>query len=365
MHISQLQKIKWILDNVDGARDKAEKGELLFGTVDTWLAWKLSMGATHVTDVSNASRTLLFNIRERKWDKELMELFTIPESMLPEVKSSSEVYGHANNSGQAEIPIAGIAGDQQSALFGQMCVDKGMVKNTYGTGCFLMLNTGETPIESKNNLLTTIAWELDGKLIYALEGSVYIGGAVVQWLRDGLMSIESSAAIERHQKKANYDSDGVYFVPAFTGLGAPYWDQYARGAIMGLTRGSTKYHIGQAAVESIAFQSADVLEAMEADAGIDIGVIRADGGASANNHLMQFQADVMKTKVIRPKNLETTALGAAYLAGLAVGFWKDVEEIKSMWQKDREFEPDMPDAEVEKRIKGWKKAVQRTLDWEK
>jgi glycerol kinase len=328
-------KVKWILDNVEGARDKAQKGELCFGTVDSWLLWKLTNGKVHATDVSNASRTLLYNIHTLQWDQELLQLFGIPESMLPEVRSSSEVYGHTDNIlTAAKVPVSGIAGDQQSALFGQMCTQPGMVKNTYGTGCFMLMNTGTKPVASKNNLLTTIAWKVNGEVQYALEGSVFIGGAVVQWLRDGLHIIQTSGDVEALALKAE-DNGGVYLVPAFTGLGAPYWNQHARGTIVGITRGSTDAHIARAAIESIAFQSMDLLKAMEADAGLPIKEVRVDGGATINNHLMQFQSDILNTQVIRPQVTETTALGAAYLAGLAVGFWKNVDELQQYWQKDR------------------------------
>jgi glycerol kinase len=321
-------KVRWILENVEGARAKAEKGELCFGTIDSWLLWKLTNGSVHATDVSNASRTLMYNIYDLKWDTELLELFNIPAAMLPEVKSSSEVYGHTTNILTASnIPVSGIAGDQQSALFGQMCTEPGMVKNTYGTGCFMLMNTGEKPVASNNNLLTTIAWQVNGKVQYALEGSVFIGGAVVQWLRDGLKIIQTSGDVEELASKVK-DNGGVYVVPAFTGLGAPYWNQYARGTIVGLSRGSTDAHIARAAVESIAFQSMDVLKSMEADAGLPIKEVRVDGGATINNVLMQFQADILNTNVIRPQVTETTALGAAYLAGLAVGFWKDINELQ-------------------------------------
>ena len=325
-------KVKWILDNVEGARDKAQKGELCFGTIDSWLLWKLTNGKVHATDVSNASRTLLYNIHTLQWDKDLLKLFGIPESMLPEVRSSSEVYGHTENILTAtSVPVSGIAGDQQSALFGQMCTQPGMVKNTYGTGCFMLMNTGTKPVASKNNLLTTIAWKVNGEVQYALEGSVFIGGAVVQWLRDGLKIIQTSGDVEALAVKAG-DNGGVYFVPAFTGLGAPYWNQHARGIIVGLTRGSSDAHIARAAIESIAFQSMDLLKAMEADAGLPIKEVRVDGGATVNNQLMQFQSDILNTQVIRPQVTETTALGAAYLAGLAVGYWSSIDELQQYWQ---------------------------------
>lgn len=356
-------KVKWILDNVPGARTKAENGELCFGTIDSWLLWKLTNGAVHATDVSNASRTLLYNIYDLKWDEDLLKLFNIPASMLPEVRSSSEVYGHtANVLTASNIPVAGIAGDQQSALFGQMCTEPGMVKNTYGTGCFMLMNTGEKPVPSNNNLLTTIAWNVNGKVQYALEGSVFIGGAVVQWLRDGLKIIQNSADVEELASKVK-DNGGVYVVPAFTGLGAPYWNQYARGTIVGLSRGSTDAHIARAAVESIAFQSMDVLRSMEADAALPIAEVRVDGGATINNELMQFQADILNTTVVRPQVTETTALGAAYLAGLAVGFWKDMEELKQNWQKDKMFSPAMTDDKRHDFQKNWNKAVKAAQAW--
>jgi glycerol kinase len=356
-------KVKWILDNVEGARDKAQKGELAFGTIDSWLLWKLTNGKVHATDVSNASRTLLFNIHTLKWDTELLDLFGIPENMLPEVRSSSEVYGHTENIlTAASIPVAGIAGDQQSALFGQMCTQPGMVKNTYGTGCFMLMNTGTKPVASKNNLLTTIAWKVNGEVHYALEGSVFIGGAVVQWLRDGLKIIQTSADVESLCNKVE-DNGGVYLVPAFTGLGAPYWNQHARGTIVGITRGSTDGHIARAAVESIAFQSMDLLKAMEADAGLPIKEVRVDGGATVNNQLMQFQSDILNTQVIRPQVTETTALGAAYLAGLAVGYWKSIDELQQYWQKDKAFAPSMNDEKRTRLQKDWKRAVKAAQAW--
>lgn len=356
-------KVKWILDNVEGARDKAQKGELCFGTVDSWLLWKLTNGKVHATDVSNASRTLLYNIHELKWDEELLSLFGIPENMLPEVRSSSEVYGHTESvlTGK-EIPVSGIAGDQQSALFGQMCTQPGMVKNTYGTGCFMLMNTGKEAVASKNNLLTTIAWKVNGEVHYALEGSVFIGGAVVQWLRDGLKIIQTSGDVEALASKVE-DNGGVYLVPAFTGLGAPYWNQHARGTIVGITRGSSDAHIARAAVESIAFQSMDLMQSMQADAGLPIKEVRVDGGATVNNQLMQFQADIINTNVIRPKVTETTALGAAYLAGLAVGFWKDINELQQYWQKDKDFSPSMTDDKRNDLQKNWKKAVKAAQAW--
>jgi glycerol kinase len=350
-------KIRWILDNVPGARTKAEAGELAFGTVDSWLVWKFTRGRIHATDVTNACRTMLFNIRTLEWDEELLKIFNIPASMLPEVKQSSEIYGEtATTIFASKIPIAGIAGDQHAALFGQMCIDNGMVKNTYGTGCFMLMNIGDNFIESKNNLLTTIAWKIDGKTQYAFEGSIFIGGAVVQWLRDGLGVIKTSAEVEQLALSVP-DTGGVYFVPAFAGLGAPYWDPEARGTIVGLTRGSTAGHIARAALQSIAYQTMDVLKAMEADAGMPIRELRVDGGATANDLLMQFQANLLNCKVIRPNVVETTALGAAYLAGLAVGYWKNREEIQQLWQAEREFIPAADTTKVQNGIKGWKKAV--------
>jgi glycerol kinase len=356
-------KIKWILDHVEGARDLAEKGELCFGTIDTWLVWKLTNGKAHVTDATNASRTMLFNIHSLQWDAELLELLDIPASILPTVKSSSEVYGHTNQLfTNHEIPIAGIAGDQQSALFGQMCTAAGMVKNTYGTGCFMLMHTGEKAVRSKNNLLTTIALQINGKTYYALEGSVFIGGAVVQWLRDGLHLIRKSSDVEALANEVT-DTDGVYMVPAFAGLGAPYWNQHARGTIVGITRGTSSGHIARAALESIAFQSYDLLKAMEADAGIPIAELRVDGGATHNNTLMQFQSDIVDTKVVRPTIVETTALGAAYLAGLAVGFWKDVDALQSKWQVDKTFTPHIQEAQRTSHIQGWQRAIKATNNW--
>ncbi len=356
-------KIKWILDHVEGVRERAERGELAFGTMDTWLIWNFTRGEVHVTDVTNASRTMIYNIHTLEWDKELLELFNIPESLLPEVKSSSEVYGHTKTTIFAsKVPIAGIAGDQQAALFGQRCIESGMVKNTYGTGCFMVMNTGEQPIESKNNLLTTIGWQVDGKVTYALEGSIFIAGAVVQWLRDELGLIRKSADIEKLASSVS-DNDGVYLVPAFAGLGAPHWDQHARGTIVGLTRGSNAGHIARAALEGIAYQALDVLNSMEADSGIEIKELRVDGGATANNLLMQFQADLLQAPVIRPKILETTALGAAYLAGLAVGYWKDHDEINQQWKEDHRFNPTMNDDEAFKLIKGWNRALKAIKAW--
>jgi glycerol kinase len=356
-------KLKWILDNVNGAREKVEKGELAFGTIDSWLVWKLSDGAVHVTDVSNASRTMLLNIHTCTWDDELLQLFNIPKSVLPEVKPSSNIYGTTGNIFQeVKLPIAGIAGDQQAALFGQMCTQPGMVKNTYGTGCFMLMNTGTKAIASKNNLLTTIAWQIDGKTEYALEGSVFIAGAVVQWLRDGLKIIRTSAEVESLASTVN-DTEGVYIVPAFAGLGTPHWNQHARGSIFGLTRGSSDAHLARAAVESIAYQTYDVLKAMEADAGISIAELRVDGGATINNTLMQFQSDIVNTKVIRPKITETTALGAAYLAGLAVGYWKNIEEIQKQWQVDKNFTPSMPETKRTELVSGWQRAVNAAIAW--
>ncbi|MBN8703185.1 MAG: glycerol kinase GlpK [Bacteroidetes bacterium] len=356
-------KLKWILDNVSGARAKAEKGELAFGTIDSWLVWKLTGGKVHVTDVSNASRTMLLNIHTCKWDRELLQLFTIPESLLPEVKSSSCVYGTTGNTiSEINIPIAGIAGDQQAALFGQLCTKQGMVKNTYGTGCFMLMNTGTKAIASKNNLLTTIAWQINGKTEYALEGSVFIAGAVVQWLRDQLKIIRTSAEIEALAASVS-DTGGVYMVPAFSGLGTPNWNQHARGCLFGLTRGSSDAHIAKAALHSIAYQTYDVLKAMEADSGITIAELRVDGGATINNSLMQFQSDLLNTKVVRPKVTETTALGAAYLAGLAVGFWESVEDIQQQWQIDKEFTSTMKGVDRSDLIKGWKRAVNAAIAW--
>ena len=354
-------KIKWILDNVPGARERAEKGKLLFGTVDTWLIWRLTRGEVHVTDVSNASRTMLFNINTLEWDQELLDLFRIPRSMMPEVKSSSEVYGHTKTTIFAhKVPIAGIAGDQQAALFGQMCTEPGMVKNTYGTGCFLLMNSGEKPILSKNNLITTVAWKIGNRVNYALEGSIFVGGSVVQWLRDGLGVINSSSEVEELASRV-HDTNGVYFVPALTGLGAPWWDQYARGTIVGISRGTTTAHIARAALEGIAFQTMDITNAMSLDAGVPLKELKVDGGASRNNLLMQFQADILGTRVIRPQVVETTALGAAYLAGLAVGYWSSIDEIRKQWQIDSVFEPSWDADKVQKAQAGWRDAVRRTL----
>jgi glycerol kinase len=356
-------KIKWMLDELPGVREKAMRGELCFGTMDTWLLWKLTNGKVHATDVSNASRTLLFNIHTLQWDEELLHLFDIPASLLPEVRSSSEIYGYTQNILTAHnIPIAGIAGDQQAALFGQMCTQPGMVKNTYGTGCFMLMNTGEKAVPSSNNLLTTVAWKVNGVTHYALEGSVFIAGAVVQWLRDGLKIIRSSAEVETLAAEVT-TSEGVYIVPAFAGLGAPYWNQHARGTIVGITRGTTKAHFARAALDSIAFQTMDVLKAMEADAGISIKELRVDGGATANNLLMQFQSDLLNTKVVRPEVIETTALGAAYLAGLAVGYWSSTEEIQQQWQMERTFSPAMPTAERAGLSDGWQRAIKAAVSW--
>jgi len=358
-------KVKWILDNVEGAREKAEAGDLIMGTIDSWLIWNMTKGELHITDVTNACRTLLFNINTMEWDDELLSLFTIPQSMLPQVKQSSEVYGHTNpNFFASKIPIAGIAGDQQAALFGQMCTKPGMVKNTYGTGCFMLMNIGEKPIVSENNLLTTIAWKINGKTQYALEGSIFIAGAVVQWLRDSLMIIKKSEEVEKLAGSVS-SSDGVYFVPAFAGLGAPYWNQHAQGSIFGLTRGSTDAHIARAALEAIAFQTMDVLKAMEADSKISIKELRVDGGATVNNLLMQFQADVLNTATVRPKVVETTVMGAAYLAGLAVGFWDSLEEIQEIWQSDVTFQPTTERTEIEQNIKGWYRAIDAVEYWSK
>ena len=359
-------KIKWILDNVEGAREKAENGELLFGTVDTWLIWNLTRGKVHVTDYSNASRTMLYNIKELKWDDEILELLNIPKSMLPEVKPSSCIYGNTDEQmlAGAQIPIAGCAGDQQSALFGQTCFEEGSAKNTYGTGCFMLMNTGEKPVESKNGLLTTIAWGVDGKVEYALEGSIFVGGAVIQWLRDELKILYNAKQSEFYATSVE-DTNGVYVVPAFTGLGAPHWNMYARGCVMGLTRGANREHLVRASLESIAYQVKDVLHAMEEDSGLKLAGLKVDGGASANNFLMQFRSDILDTNINRPKVVETTALGAAYLAGLAVGFYSSKDDIKNSWIIDKEFKPNMEEAKRANLYKGWKRAVQRSLDWAK
>jgi len=359
-------KVKWILDNVEGAREKAEKGELLFGNIDTWLVWNLTRGKVHVTDYSNASRTMLYNIGDLKWDDKILEELNIPKSMLPEVKPSSEVYGYTDEKtfGGAEVPIAGIAGDQQAALFGQACFEDGMAKNTYGTGCFILMQTGEKRVQSKNGLLTTIAWGVDGKVEYALEGSVFMGGATIQWLRDELKLVTDAADSEYFATKVD-DTNGVYLVPAFAGLGAPHWDMYARGTMVGLTRGANKNHIIRAALESIAYQSKDVISAMEEDSGIKLATLKVDGGATANNFLMQFQADILGTEVHRPVVTETTALGAAYLAGLAVGFWKSKDEITNNWAVDRVFKADMADEKRDAIYSDWVRAVERSKGWEK
>ena len=352
-------KIKWILDNVPGAREKADAGKLRFGTVDSWLVWQLTRGEVHVTDVSNASRTMLFNINTLEWDQELLDLLGIPRSMMPSVRSSSEIYGYTKTTIFAhEVPIAGIAGDQQAALFGQMCTEPGAVKNTYGTGCFLLMNTGEKPILSRNNLLTTVAWKIGNKVNYALEGSIFVGGSVVQWLRDGLGIIRSSSEIEELASTVP-DNGGVYFVPALTGMGAPYWDQYAHGVICGITRGTSAAHIARAALEGIAFQTMDIVRAMEKDAGVKLAELKVDGGASRNNLMMQFQANILDTSVIRPQVTETTAMGACYLAGLAVGYWSSLEEIKAQWQVERKFTPSGEDMEPAR--KGWADAISRTI----
>lgn len=356
-------KLKWILENVKGAKEKADKGHLCFGTVDSWLLFKLTNGKLHATDVTNASRTMLYNINTLQWDDEMLRLFNIPKSVLPEVRSSSEIYGYTDQIlTAATIPICGIAGDQQAALFGQMCTQPGMVKNTYGTGCFMLMNTGTQPILSKNNLLTTIAWKIGDTTHYALEGAVFIAGAVVQWLRDGLGIIKTSAEVEQLATSVK-DNGGVYFVPSFTGLGAPYWNGHARGTIMGLTRGTTSAHIARASIESIAFQTMDVLKAMNADAGIAIKELRVDGGATVNNLLMQFQSDVLTCKVVRPKITETTAAGAAYLAGLAIGFWKDLDEIQQYWKEEKTFEPATQDDTIKKQIAKWHTAIKAAQIW--
>ena len=359
-------KIKWILDNIEGAREKAENGELLFGTVDTWLIWNLTRGKVHVTDYTNAARTMLYNIKELKWDDEILEILDIPKSMLPYVKPSSYVYGHTDEGmlSGAQIPIAGCAGDQQAALFGQTCFEEGSAKNTYGTGCFMLMNTGENIFESKHGLLTTIAWGVDGKVEYALEGSIFIGGASIQWLRDELRVLYDAKQSEFYANSVK-DTNGVYVVPAFAGLGAPYWDLYARGAIMGLTRGANRAHLVRATLESIAYQVKDVLNAMQEDSGLKLKDLRVDGGASSNNFLMQFQSDILDVNIDRPKVVETTALGAAYLAGLAVEFYNNKDEIKKSWIIDREFIPNMSDDKRNLLYKGWKKAVSRSLLWAK
>jgi glycerol kinase len=355
-------KVKWILDNVEGAREKAEKGELAFGNVDTWLIWKLTDGKVHVTDYSNASRTMLFNIKTLKWDEKMMEELTVPASMLPEVKMSSEVYGTTSLFG-GEIPISGIAGDQQAALFGQGCFEPGMAKNTYGTGCFMLMNTGSELFTSKNGLLTTIAWGVDGVVEYALEGSIFIAGAAIQWLRDELKIVNDAPESEKYCNEVE-DTNGVYMVPAFAGLGAPYWDMYARGAIVGLTRGANRAHIVRATVESLAYQTKDVLNAMESDSEIELKALKVDGGACANNFLMQFQSDILGVPVERPQVIETTALGAAFLAGLATGFWTDKSDVTANWKLDQKFEPTLDGPARNKLYAGWQKAVSRAQDWE-
>ncbi|WP_315165903.1 glycerol kinase GlpK [Metaclostridioides mangenotii] len=355
-------KLKWLLDNVDGARERAKKGDLLFGTIDTWLIWNLTRGKVHVTDYSNASRTMMFNINTLEWDEEILDELDIPECMLPEVKPSSYLYGYTDDHmlAGAEIPISGCAGDQQAALFGQTCFEEGTAKNTYGTGCFLLMNTGEKPVRSKNGLLTTIAWGINGKINYALEGSIFVAGASIQWLRDELNLINTAEESEEYASRVE-DTNGVYVVPAFTGLGAPYWDMYARGTISGLTRGAKKEHLIRATLESIAYQTKDVLQAMQDDSGIDLKALKVDGGASNNNFLMQFQSDILDVKIFRPEIVETTALGAAYLAGLAVGFYNDKDEISSNWRIKREFNPQMNDCVRDEKYKGWKKAISRSL----
>ena len=356
-------KIKWVLDNVTGARDKADKGELCFGTVDSWLLWKFTKGMVHATDVSNASRTMLCNIHTLQWDQELLEIFSIPASMLPTIRSSSEVYGYTQNILSAHnVPIAGMAGDQHAALFGQMCIRPGMVKNTYGTGCFMLMNTGQKPVISTNNLLTTVAWQVNGITEYALEGSVFIAGAIIQWLRDSLGFIKTSAEVEILAKQVK-NSEGVFVVPAFAGLGAPHWNQQARGIITGLTRGSSAAHIARAALDSIAYQTMDVLKAMEADSGISIKELRVDGGGTVNDMLMQFQSDILNTVVVRPVITETTALGAAYLAGLAVGYWENIEDIQNQWQVDKTFSPTMEEPERNKLSKEWQRSVRAAKAW--
>lgn len=355
-------KVKWILDNVEGAREQAENGELLFGTIDTWLVWKLSGGKTHITDYTNASRTLMYNIYEQKWDEELLDILGVPASMLPEVRQSSEVYDKTvpYHFFGYEVPIAGIAGDQQAALFGQTCFEAGEGKNTYGTGCFMLMNTGEKAVSSDNGLLTTIAWGVDGKVEYALEGSIFVAGSAIQWLRDGLRMLKNAKDSEGYATKVD-STDGVYVVPAFVGLGAPYWDSDVRGAIFGLTRGTDKEHFVRATLESLAYQTRDVLTAMEQDSGIELKTLRVDGGAVANNFLMQFQSDILGVPVDRPQINETTALGAAYLAGLAVGYWKDKAEIKKQWKLDHQFKPEMKEDDREQRYAGWQKAVEATM----
>ena len=355
-------KIKWILDNVKGSRKLAERGELAFGTIDSWLIWNLTNGEKHVTDVTNASRTMLYNINDLKWDKDLLELFDIPESMLPEVKSSSEIYGETSTElGSRRIPIAGIAGDQQAALFGQMCTKKGMAKNTYGTGCFLLMNIGSKPVKSENKLVTTIGWQIGKEVVYALEGSIFIGGAVVQWLRDELKIIKKSSEVEALATSVD-TTDGVYLVPAFAGLGAPHWDPNARGTLFGISRGTTDAHIARAALESIAYQTHDILKAMEADSKTKIKELRVDGGATENQFLLQFQADILKSTVVKPKVTETTAMGAAFLAGLAVGFWKDLNELQAIWQEDKQIAPNKT-LKLSKNLEEWNRAVKAVIYW--
>jgi len=355
-------KLKWILDHVPGARERAERGELAFGTIDSWLLWKLTAGKVHATDVSNASRTMLFNLHTLQWDNTLLDLLGIPASVLPEVRSNSEVYGYASAVGMPEVPVAGMAGDQQSALFGQMCIREGMVKNTYGTGCFMLMNTGTQAVASANNLLTTIAWQISGVTNYALEGSVFIAGAAVQWLRDGLKIIRSSADVQALAASVPH-TDGVVVVPAFSGLGAPHWNPYARGTVFGITRGTTDAHIARATLESIAYQTYDVLKAMESDSGISIAELRVDGGATVNDLMMQFQSDIVSVRVLRPEVIETTALGAAYLAGLAVGFWGSVEEISAQWKVSGDFQPGMENDLVKEKLHAWSRAVKAVLAW--
>ena len=356
-------KIRWLLENIDGARSAAEAGQLAFGTIDSWLIWNLTGGTHHITDVTNASRTMLYNIHTGEWDEELLRILDVPAALMPQVRSSSEVYGHTQAALLgSEIPVAGIAGDQQAALFGQMCTEEGMVKNTYGTGCFMLMNTGTKAVASENNLLTTVAWKIKDTTHYALEGSIFIAGAVVQWLRDGLGILQKASDVEALARSVP-DNGGIYLVPAFTGLGAPHWDQYARGTIAGITRGTTAGHLARAALEGIVYQVADVVDAMQKDAGLPLAQLRADGGASANNLLMQFQSDVLQVPVLRPKTLETTALGAAYLAGLAVGYWESQEEIASQWQLDKQYEPSLPIDSVDTLKAGWQKALDRSKKW--
>lgn len=355
-------KLKWILDHVEGAREKAANGDLAFGTIDSWLLWKLTEGKVHATDVSNASRTMIFNIEKLEWDQDLLTLMNIPSGMLPHVKSNSEIYGHAVALGMSDVPVAGMAGDQQSALFGQMCIREGMVKNTYGTGCFMLMNTGTKLVQSRNNLLTTIAWQLNGVTQYALEGSVFIAGAAVQWLRDGLKIIRQSSDVQPLAASVD-DTDGVVVVPAFSGLGAPHWNPYARGTIFGISRGTTDAHIARATLESIAYQTYDVLKAMESDAGLPIAELRVDGGATVNDLMMQFQSDILSVKVLRPQVVETTALGAAYLAGLAVGFWESLDAISSQWEVSGKFTPQKEDNWVRSKLDRWHKAVKAVLAW--